>query len=468
MLIIVGVLVPVFMGSLDQTILASALPTIGRDLGDAQSLPWLITAYLIASTAATPLYGKVSDIHGRRFTMLIAIAFYMTGSLICALAPDMTVLILGRALHGLGGGGLQTMGIVVLGDIATPKNRAKYYAYFSIVYTTAGGLGPALGGFLSDHLHWSAIFWLNLPLGILAIMLAQTCLRRLPRHERPHRLDFIGALLIVTASVAFMLALDLGGVSYSWTSPTIMSFVAAALVLGLGFVYRLRTAPEPLIPISILRDPVARCATLASTFGWGAIIGLNIFLPMYVQSVMGLSATSAGLSLVVLMVTLNMSAGLSAPIVGWVRHYKTVPMIGLVVTIGAVGVLAWQAKTLTPFTFQVLLFTIGVGFGPLVTVVTVALQNTVPSHQFGTAVGVMNFTRMLYTTFLIAGFGAVVVPGMSSHGFELTARGQSAALSADHAAQSFTWAFFAAAASLALAAVALFLLEEKPLRTTHS
>ena len=160
-----GVLLPVFMGSLDTTILASALPSIGREFGDVHNLPWLITAYLIANTAVTTLYGKISDIHGRRTTLLISISMYMLGSLVCALAPNMFVLILGRVLHGLGGGGLTSTGMVVLGDIAAPKDRGKYYGYFSATYTTAGACGPALGGFLAEYLHWSVIFWINIPLG---------------------------------------------------------------------------------------------------------------------------------------------------------------------------------------------------------------------------------------------------------------------------------------------------------------
>src|ERR1700752_1722525 len=160
--LVLGMLLPVFMGSLDNTILASALPTIGREFGDTQNLPWLITAYLLAATAIVPLYGQIADIHGRRFTLRIAVLTYMAGSLVCALAPNMLVLILGRALHGLGGGGLASMGSVVLGDVAAPKERGRYYAYFAVVYPSAGTLGPVIGGFFSDHLHWSGIFWFNI------------------------------------------------------------------------------------------------------------------------------------------------------------------------------------------------------------------------------------------------------------------------------------------------------------------
>src|SRR5262245_20342044 len=168
LLIVFGVLLPTFMGSLDQTILATALPIIGRDFGDIHNLPWLITAYMLASTAVIPLYGKIADIHGRRFTLRIALLTYMAGSLVCALAPNMLVLIFGRALHGLGGGGLSSMGMIVLGDLVSPKERGKYYAYFAITYTTAGGVGPALGGFIAEYLNWSVIFWMNLPMGVAA------------------------------------------------------------------------------------------------------------------------------------------------------------------------------------------------------------------------------------------------------------------------------------------------------------
>src|SRR5215831_5431114 len=339
--VVIGVLLPVFMGSVDSTILASALPTIGRDLGSIRALPWLITAYLIAATAVIPLYGKISDIRGRRLTLAVAISIAMAGSLICALAPNMFVLIVGRIVQGLGGGGLTSLAMVVLGDIAAPRDRGRYYAYFSLTYSTAGATGPALGGFLADHLHWSLIFWLNIPLGFIALGLTVSLLRRLPRHERPHRLDLIGALLIMTASICFMLALNLAGARLAWLSFPILALFALAAVLGASFVARLMTAPEPLIPIAILSNPEARLVIIANAFGWGSIVGLNIFLPMFLQSAVGASATSAGLNLMVLMATLNLSAGASGQLLGRVKHYKTIPMIGLGLAIASVTALAW-------------------------------------------------------------------------------------------------------------------------------
>jgi EmrB/QacA subfamily drug resistance transporter len=462
-LIVLGVQLPVFMGSVDNTILASALPTIGRDFNDVHNLPWLITAYLIASTAVTPLYGKISDIRGRRFTLLIAVSLYMAGSLLCALAPNMLVLILARILHGLGGGGLTATGMVVLGDIAAPRDRGRYYGYFSLTYTTAGACGPALGGFIAEYLHWSVIFWLNIPMGLAAITLALTLLRRLPRHERPHRLDFLGAALIMTAAVSFMLALNLGGVRYPWTSAPVLGLFAIALVIGTGFVIRLRTAPEPLIPISILSDPIARCAIAANAFGWGSIVGLNIFLPMYLQSVKGLPASTAGLSLMVLMVTLNTSAGFTGQLLGRVQRYKLMPMLGLGLAIASVLALAWQAQNMNLWWFEVLLALVGIGFGATPPLATAALQNAVAIHYFGTAVGTMQFSRNLFSTILIALLGALVLYGTATPG-PSPADISAATL---YNAEGFVRVFLMAAASLAAALICLALMEEKPLQTSR-
>lgn len=451
--IVCGVLLPVFMGSVDTTILASALPTIGRDLGQVHALPWLITAYLIASTAVTPLYGKISDIRGRRVTLATAITMYMAGSLICALAPDMLVLIFGRIVHGLGGGGLTSLAMVVLGDIAAPKDRGRYYAYFAMTYMTAGACGPALGGFLADHLHWSMIFWLNIPLGLTALALTATLLRRLPRHERPHRLDVIGALTIMAASTCFMLALNLGGTTLPWSSWPILGLFGLAVALGVAFVARLLTAPEPLIPLAILAGPEARLAILANAFGWGAIIGLNIFLPMFLQSVVGASPTSAGLSLMVLMATLNFSAGAAGQVMGRVEHYKTVPMIGLGVAIAAVGVLAWRGGDVGLVGFEILMALIGIGFGPLAPLTTVVLQNSVAIHQFGTAMGTMNFSRNLFCTVVVAVFGAIVLGGVP---VPANAIGSS---------EGFTRVFLVAAACMSVSWLAMLLIKEKPLHT---
>lgn len=456
-LVVLGVLLPVFLGALDGTILATALPTIGREMGHAGDLSWLITAYLLASTAVTPLYGKVSDIHGRQRTFQAGLLLYMAGSLACALAPSFGMLLFGRIVHGIGGGALTALGMVVLGDIAAPKERGRYYGYFAITYTSAGGCGPALGGFLAEHVHWSAIFWLNIPLGLLALALVTTLLKRLPRRERPHRLDWLGAVLIVVAAVAFMLALNLGGARLPWNSAPVLGLGAVAALGAAGFVARLMTAPEPFIPLTILGDPVARLAITANALGWGAVIGLNVYLPIYTQRVLGFSATEAGLYLVGLMLTVNGGAGIAGQILGRVRHYKRVPMGALTVSLCALLTLAFTAGRLGPVSFEALIILIGFGFGPLAPLTTVALQNAVLPHQLGTAIGAMAFGRSLCGTVLVAVFGAIALGVPDAL---LVADPQ---LDGAAAAAPFRTIFLVAAAGLAAALLCVLALEERPL-----
>ncbi|AMN38550.1 MFS transporter [Rhodoplanes sp. Z2-YC6860] len=454
LIVVLGVLLPVFMGSLDTTILASALPTIGREFGEVHNLPWLVTAYLIANTSITALYGKISDIRGRRFTLMIAISLYMAGSLVCALAPNIFVLILGRVLHGLGGGGLTSTGMVVLGDVAAPKDRGKYYGYFSVTYTTAGACGPALGGAIAEYLHWSVIFWMNIPLGIISMALTATLLRRLPRHDRPHKLDFIGAALIMSASSSFMLALSMGGVNYPWGSPEIVGLLVAALVLGVAFVIRLRTAPEPLIPLAILADREARLSVAVNAFGWAPIVGLHIFLPVYLQNIVGMQPATAGLSVLLLAVTLNTSAGITGTILPSRAHYKRIPIAGLALAICAVLVLAFRVTSVSLWEFEVLLVLIGCGFGAMPPLAATALQNNVSVHTFGSAVATMQFSRNLFATMMVAVFGVLVLSGTDA---------ANATGPAHYSVDGFFRVFLAVAASFAISLVAMIMLKEKPL-----
>jgi MFS family permease len=329
---------------------------------------------------------------------------------------------------------------------------------------TAGGSGPALGGWISEHLRWPMIFLWNFSLCAVAIVIALTVLRRLPRRERSHRLDIIGAVLVIAASSSFMLAISLGGIRYPWLSLPIAALLVCAFVLGAGFVFRLRTAIEPLIPVAILADPAARLAIAAHSLGWGAIISLNVFLPMYLQSALGWSPTAAGLSLVILMVTLNSTAGLSSQLLGRVRRYKLLPLYFLCVGVGAVVVLALSAENMTSLRFEIILLLIGIGFGPTAPLTQVALQNTVPVHDLGAALGSMNFVRTLVATIMIAIFGAIVLAN-APVGARAGTLSQSFLGGASVA--TFSVVFFAIAATLAASFLALFLLEEKPLVDAH-
>lgn len=456
--IIMAMMMPVFMGSIDQSILASSLPTIGRVFGDLHDLPWVITSYLIASTALTPLYGKFADIHGRRASLMIALGIYMTGSLISAFSTSLWMLIGGRIVQGCGGGGLVTTSQMVLGDIAPPKDRAKYYAYFSAAFTSAGALGPTLGGWICEHWHWSLIFLWKFPFCLIAAVLTWHMLKRLPRFERPHRLDIFGAVLVMASSSAFMLALNLGGVRFAWLSAPVLALVAGALLLGAAFVIRLLTAVEPLIPIAVLADPTARLATLIHCSGWGSLIGLNIFLPMYLQSELGWSPTDSGLSLIILMGTLNASAGLTSQLIGRVKHYKALPTLFLFLAIGAVLALAYSASNMTAFKFEIIVLLIGLGFGPTAPLTQIALQNTVAVHHLGTAIGTMSFCRTLVGTIIVAVFGAIVLAGAPSGAGSLASAGTSIG--------AFVIIFLGVAGALTVTLVALVMLEEKPLQAT--
>jgi MFS family permease len=463
-LITFGVLLPLFMGSLDNTILASALPSIGRDFNNVQGLPWLITIYLLAATAGIPLYGKIADIHGRALALRIALAIHMAGSLVCALSPSIAMFIVGRGIQGIGGAGLSAVSVIVLGDIAPPAERGRYYAYFSMVYVTAGACGPAFGGFLSDHLHWSVIFWINVPLGIAAFWITSSLLQRLPRYERPRRLDVIGAILVVTASVSFMLALNLGGRTYPWQSLPVVTLFAAALILGVLFVWRLNTAPEPLIPISILTNPVVAWTVSGNALGWSAIAGLNIFLPMYLQSVIGFSPSTAGLSLMVLMMSLNASAGLAGQLLGRVTHYKRLPMCSLVVAVLSALSLAFWVDRMDLMTFETILFLIGAGFGPTPSMTTVAMQSTIAQHQLGISIGTMNFSRNLFTTMLVALLGVIVLAATPALLTEGAQSGSATFQGSTEAIAAFRHVFLIVAGCLAASLFCVAMIREVPLR----
>ena len=465
--IVVGCMLPVFMGAMMQTIVASALPTIAADLGGGSLLSWAITAYLLTSTAMVPLYGKISDIHGRRVTLLAAIAIFLVGSVVCALAPSMPALILARGLQGVGAGGLMSIPVTVLADVAPPKLRAKYYTYFSIVYISSGALGPALGGIFAQYLHWSVIFWFNVPLGALAFWISNRQLRRLPRHDRPHELDILGAGLILAASSTFMFILSAGGVDYDWGSWQILGLSIASGLCWIAFGLRLAKFREPLIPIGVFANPVVRAATIAHSFGWGAIVCLNIYLPLYLQTLLGMSPADSGLALMILMLTVNISALVCSQITARVERYKLTPILAQIVCIAATLYLAWRAADMGALEFQIVLGLIGAGFGPTSPVTSISVQNAVPTHQMGVAIGTMSFVRGLVNAMLVAAFGVVVLRAMGDAdlGGRSLRTGATAMVDRAAVAQAFRVMFLLAAGCLGIALAALLVMEERPLST---
>nr|WP_244627255.1 MDR family MFS transporter [Microvirga tunisiensis] len=463
--IILGVLLAMFLAALDQTIIATALPTIGRELGDLEHLPWIVTVYLLTSTAVTPLYGKFSDSYGRRGTMLIGIVIFIIGSIACALAPNMIVLILARGLQGIGGGGLIALAQTIIADIVAPRERGRYQVYFASVFMTSSLLGPVLGGFFAEHLHWSVIFWINLPLGLVAFAIAFQSLKKLPRFERPHKLDLLGALLLVAATVALLLALSWGGLRYPWASLPILGLFTASLVLWGLFAVRMRLAPEPLIPPGVLHNPVVRMAVLAACFAMGTYIGLTIYLPVYFEAVRGLSASLSGLSLIPLMAGTVVGATLSGRTMAKVKHYKRLPTVGLLVAMAATGVLAMYGQSLSIVTVEIILAIISVGLGTVLPVTMVTTQNAVAPHQMGTATGTANFFRSLGGAFIVAIFGAIVLSGSGLSGAaSFESLSAVAARSGIDLADVFSHVFIAAIVGFGLSLAFLLALEERPLR----
>ena len=253
--ILMSLLLTMFLAALDQTIVATALPTIGRQFNDVSNLSWVITSYLLASTAVAPVFGTLSDIYGRRVMITVSLVLFTAGSILCALAPNMTVLIIARGLQGLGGGGIMPVVQTVISDVVSPRERGKYQAYFSGVWMAAGLLGPVLGGVFAEHLHWSMIFWINVPLAIGALVLLLPKMGKIPVFHRRRKIDWLGGLLLMAAAVEFMLVLSWGGSRYAWLSPTILGMIGGSVALALAFVWHARHADEPFLPLTQPQAP---------------------------------------------------------------------------------------------------------------------------------------------------------------------------------------------------------------------
>ncbi len=462
--IIIGIMLAMFLAALDQTIVATAMPTIGRELGDVTHLPWVVTSYLLASTAVTPLYGKVADIHGRRVTLLAGIVIFIVGSVACALASSLWLLVVARFVQGLGGGGLISMAQTIIGDMVPPKERGKYQVYIASVFFSSSLLGPVLGGVISEALHWSVIFWINLPLGLFAYLMTDKALKRLPRHERPHKLDFLGAGLMTSATVTLLLALSWGGVHYPWASTPILGLVGLSALLWIAFAMRLKTAEEPLIPLAILANPVVRMGTIAAGFGMGTFIGLTIYLPLYFETVAGLSAANSGMGLIPLTCGTVIGATASGRAMTLLKHYKRVPMAGLCIALIGTALLIAFAGRMSLIPFGIVLAVISLGFGTLLPVATVSIQNAVQPHQLGTTTATANFFRQIGGALIVAVFGAIVLGGIGA-GSGVTAETLRSG-TADRATMImlFQYVFAATFAGFGLALFFLFRMKEMPLR----
>ena len=460
-----GLMLAAFLSALNQTIIATALPTIGRHFHDFENLSWVVTAYLLTSTAVAPLYGKLSDIWGRRAMILVAIGLFMAGSALAAAAPSMTMLILGRGLQGIGGGGILPLCQSVIADVVAPRERGRYQAYMGVVWVTSGVCGPVFGGMMAEHLHWSLIFWINVPLALGAAVLTHVYLKRIPRHDRRHKLDVLGAVLMMASCIPILLALTWGGTLYEWLSWPILGLIAASLVLSLLFGWRLATASEPFLPLTVLNNPVMRFGTASASLAMGVSIGLTIVVPMYFEVAHRLTATEFGIALIPLALTTPGSLLAGQAMLYW-KHYKRAPVIGLVFALVALVFLIWRPDM--PLAYSLALMSVvGTAIGVVYPVTTVSIQNAVPHHQVGSAMGALNFFRSLASAFVVAVLGAILLAGLgvsAGRGGRTVSVIETVATAGPGAALTFRWVFLAAFVFLALSLLFLILMEERPLR----
>jgi EmrB/QacA subfamily drug resistance transporter len=475
-LVFAGLMSGVLLAALDQTIVATALPTIVGDLGGLTHLSWVVTAYLLASTTSTPLYGKISDLYGRKTVFQAAIVIFLVGSALSGLAQSMGQLIAFRAVQGLGAGGLMALAIAIIGDVVSPRERGRYQGYIGAVFAVASVAGPLLGGFLVDHLSWRWAFYVNLPVGIAALLVTSVALD-LPFRRSGHAIDYLGAALLVAGVTCMLLVTVWGGDRYAWGSPSILGLAAAGVLLLGAFAVQERRASEPVLPPRLFRDPVFRVATATLFLIGVAMFGAIVFLPLFLQVVVGASATSSGLLLLPLMAGIVTSSVVVGRVISRTGHYRWYPVAGTALMTVAMGLLATMDAGTSRTTASWYVALLGVGLGTVMPVMILAVQNAVDQRDLGTATSAATFSRSMGGSFGVAAFGAILasrlaqqLPGVDAEALQaspsqLRALPPAARQAVVEAVASSLHVVFLAAIPVALAAflVVLFL-RERPLR----
>jgi EmrB/QacA subfamily drug resistance transporter len=461
--IVISLMLTMFLAALDQTIVATALPTIGRQFHDVSNLSWVITAYLLASTAVAPVFGSLSDIYGRRVMIIISLSLFVAGSVLCAIAPNLPMLILARGLQGLGGGGIMPVVQTVISDVVSPRERGQYQAYFSSVWMVGGILGPVIGGVFAEHLHWSMIFWINVPLAAAAIALLLPRMKKIPVFHRKRKVDWLGGVLLMASAVVFMLVLTWGGTRFPWLSPTVLAMVGGAVALAVTFVWHARRADEPFLPLPLLGGSVAPFGLAAGGCALGAITGLTVQLPLYYEAVYHLSASEAGLALIPLAAVSTIGAAVAGRTMARAKHYKRVAIVGT--SWAALCGLGLTLTTLPLWALLTLMAAFALGLGTTFPVCVVSVQNSVSRPQVGTITGALNFFRSLMSSFTVAAFAAILLIAL---GADIPLAGEhhvagSVAIPADDMRHAFRYVFGAATALMTGAALCLIMMEERPL-----
>ncbi|HET6795453.1 MAG TPA: MDR family MFS transporter [Acidimicrobiales bacterium] len=408
MIVFSGLMLGMLLAALDQTIVSTALPTIVGELHGLNHLSWVVTAYLLTSTASTPLYGKISDLYGRKRVFQAAIVIFLVASALAGLSQTMNQLIVTRALQGVGGGGLMTLAMAIIGDIVSPRQRGRYQGYFGAVFAVASVGGPLLGGFFVDHLTWRWVFYINLPLGIVALVVTSTVLN-LSFPRRPHRIDYLGSALMVGAVCAFLLVTVWGGTTYSWGSPQVLGALAAGAALLAAFVAHEQRAAEPILPLRLFRNPVFTVSNVISFVTGLAMFGAIVFLPLYMQLVKGASATASGLLMLPLMAGMLAASIVSGRLIVRMGRYKIFPVVGSALAAVGMWLLSYLGADTARLVFSAFMVVLGVGIGMTMQVLVLATQNAVEHQDLGVATSAVNFFRSMGGSFGTAIFGAILV-----------------------------------------------------------
>jgi EmrB/QacA subfamily drug resistance transporter len=402
-----GLMLGMLLAALDQTIVATALPTIVGDLGGLDKLSWVVTAYLLTSTASLPLYGKISDLLGRKSVFQFAIVVFLAGSALCGLSQNMGELIAFRAIQGLGGGGLMVIAQAIIGDIVSPRERGRYQGYTGGVFALASVAGPLLGGFLTDQVSWRWIFYINLPIGILALFVTSAVLR-LPFRRVQHRIDYRGAALLVGSVCCVLLVTVWGGSEYAWTSRQIVGLTLAAVVLLLAFIRQEQRAGEPMLPLRLFRIRIFSVASLVGVIVGMVMFGSIVFLPLYFQIVNSASATRSGLLLIPLMLGVVVASVGSGRLITRTGRYRVFPIAGTAVLAGGIALLS-RLSSDTPWAVVYADMAItGLGVGMVMQVLVLAVQNAVEYRDLGTGTSAANFFRSMGGAFGAALFGTLL------------------------------------------------------------
>ncbi|MBO0914019.1 MDR family MFS transporter [Streptomyces laculatispora] len=401
-----ALLLGMLLAALDQTIVSTALPTIVSDLGGLEHLSWVVTAYLLASTAATPLWGKLGDQYGRKRLFQIAIVIFLIGSALCGIAQNMPQLIGFRALQGLGGGGLIVLSMAIVGDIVPPRERGKYQGLFGAVFGATSVLGPLLGGFFTEQLSWRWVFYINLPIGVVALAVIAAVLH-IPVHRTKHTIDYLGTFLIAAVATCLVLVASLGGTTWAWDSTQIVGLAVVSVLLLIAFVYVERRAAEPVLPLKLFRIRTFSLVAVISFVIGFAMFGAMTYLPTFLQVVHGITPTMSGVHMLPMVFGLLITSTGSGQIVSRTGRWKIFPILGTGIT--AIGLLLLHRLTEHSSTLEMSLyfFVFGAGLGLVMQVLVLIVQNAVSYQDLGVATSGATFFRSIGASFGVAIFGTI-------------------------------------------------------------